>query len=360
MHQKNTAYITAAIAAAVLLLTAGQVLAAAPDDHRAPAAGGVTGTVVAVSSTTITLTNKANATFAVDASQASFSVMPAARPGAGGNAKSSLITIADIKAGDTITVRGEVNGSKVTAREIIKGQLPAGTAHAGVQTPERGGDLSNAPIFIAPMSRLNGTLTAVSGTALTLTGGDGAVYTLDAAKAVIASANRIKGKQPTISDLKTGDKVSIEIGSATAPLAAAFIMVLPAEAKMPADSFSGSGIVTALNGANFTLENRSGHNKTQDLSFTVATTDKTAFKKNGQPATAADLAVDLNVAIAGKLDPATATVAASTVNIRVATNRPTSAKNGATDQAKGAKTNGLWTKIKGFFQNLFSRFGKKK
>ncbi len=65
------------------------------------------GTVTAVSSTTITITNKSNVTYTIDATTAKITT------------KGKIGAIGDIKVGDTILAQGTVNGTSVVAVTVV-------------------------------------------------------------------------------------------------------------------------------------------------------------------------------------------------------------------------------------------------
>src|SRR5690348_15510079 len=81
--------------------------------HSQPAA---TGTVSSINGNSIQLTGANNTAYTVDASGASIVKFV-------NNAKTT-IQVSGITTGDTLTVFGSVNGSNVTAKQIIDGTLP--------------------------------------------------------------------------------------------------------------------------------------------------------------------------------------------------------------------------------------------
>ena len=86
----------------------------------------VGGAITAISGNTLTVTNKSNVTYAVDATSANFLQ------------GSATIAISGVKVGDTVVVQGTVNGTSVTASTVIdQGQQAA--AGATGTTPKRGG-----------------------------------------------------------------------------------------------------------------------------------------------------------------------------------------------------------------------------
>lgn len=108
-------------AAGVALLAAGAVPAfAAPKTGVHP--GGISGTVSAVSGSTITLAGTNGTSYSVNASAASLLKGVS-------NAKPTKITLNDIKVGDAVAVMGPVSGTTITARVIFDGPVPAGARH---------------------------------------------------------------------------------------------------------------------------------------------------------------------------------------------------------------------------------------
>jgi hypothetical protein len=82
------------------------------------------GTVSAISGSTLTVTNKSNVTYSVDASNATIEKK---------NAASTLSTVA---VGDSVVVQGAVNGTSVTASSVMDGGVPSAQ---GTSTPHPGG-----------------------------------------------------------------------------------------------------------------------------------------------------------------------------------------------------------------------------
>ena len=78
----------------------------------------VAGAVTGISGSTITITNKSNVTYTVDATSAKFVVTGVTNP-----------TISNVATGDNLVVQGTVNGNSVTASSVIDqkvAQKPAG------------------------------------------------------------------------------------------------------------------------------------------------------------------------------------------------------------------------------------------
>ena len=100
----------------------------------------IVGTVTTVSGSTITLTNKSNATYTIDATNAKFTKMGATNA-----------TIANVTTGDTVLVQGGINGNSVTATSVIdQGVAPAAsTSTSGAPAPQKVGFLSRISSFFS-------------------------------------------------------------------------------------------------------------------------------------------------------------------------------------------------------------------
>lgn len=142
----------------------------------------VLGKVTAISGTTITVQDQkpgesTTTEYTVDASSAK--VLKGSQGAAPAESSVSAIAV-----GDMIAVRGAVNGSSVSATEIMDGVIPHGGRGMGRGT--------------------KGTVLSVSGTTITLTGSDGQTYTVDASAAQIGKVTAI-----SIGDVKVGDTLNV-------------------------------------------------------------------------------------------------------------------------------------------------------
>lgn len=85
----------------------------------------VGGTVSSISGNTITITNQANVTYTVDATNAKISKAGATSP-----------TISNISTGDAVVIQGTINGNSVTASSVIdNGTQTTNTTTPNNQTP---------------------------------------------------------------------------------------------------------------------------------------------------------------------------------------------------------------------------------
>jgi hypothetical protein len=136
----------------------------------------ISGTVSAISGSTLTVTNATGTVYTVDASSAK--VMEGLFV--------SGLSVSDIRVGDKILIRGTVNGTSVTAKSI------------------------SDPSFIG-RNIFTGTVASISGTTITITSKQAATSTVDATSATITSGVFNKKTIP-VSDVNVGDRLTI-IGS---------------------------------------------------------------------------------------------------------------------------------------------------
>lgn len=140
----------------------------------------VFGTVSSVSGTTIVVAGKDGTNYTIDAANAK--VMKAAE-----GAAPASVTVSAIATGDTVMVRGTVSGTSVVATDIMDGMPPHGMMGG------RG------------MGGIMGTVSAISGSTLTVTTKDGGTITVNAGSATV----RTKGTTSSLSSLKIGDTVHV-------------------------------------------------------------------------------------------------------------------------------------------------------
>ena len=179
--------------------------------HRAVRAGmhgggmmkpGVFGTVSAVSGNTITVTSKAfgnnhsgaPTSYTIDATNATV-----IKNGA-------TSTVGAIAVGDTIMAQGTVSDTSVTATTIRDGMPQGGMMHQGQgwrgasSTPANIPQGNGQPV-------IGGTITAISGTTLTVTNKSNVTYTVDASGATITKTGT---PSATISSVIVGDNVIVQ------------------------------------------------------------------------------------------------------------------------------------------------------
>ncbi len=150
------------------------------------------GKVTAISGTKITVSStnpKDNTvtTYVVDASAAtvekgSAGVTPAAA------------TLTDISVGDTVMVQGTTSGTSIIATKILDGVM----ARGGMEMMGRGGPGG-------PGMGARGTVTAVSGSTITVSGKDSTSYTVNADSAKVSKTVDI-----AVGDIKVGDEIDAQ------------------------------------------------------------------------------------------------------------------------------------------------------
>lgn len=138
----------------------------------------ITGTVGAINGNSITL-NASSTTYTVDATNANIVKFA--------NNSKTNIKITDIQTGDTLTVFGTVNGNSVTAKNIMDGQLP--------------------PRPVRQQPAASGSVSAINGNTITLTGSNGTTYTVDA-----SNVNSMVAKQGVSlgnTGIQVGDQITV-------------------------------------------------------------------------------------------------------------------------------------------------------
>ena len=140
----------------------------------ARAGKGVTGTVVSVSGSTITLTDKKDVTYTIDVSGAKF------QGGMMGNA----LVLADILSGDKIQVRGTISGTNVTATVVSDKSYMDRTVFSG-------------------------KVTAIDGSTITLTKNKNTVLTVNVGSATLTKGFGKSAKTIAASDVVVGDKLTV-------------------------------------------------------------------------------------------------------------------------------------------------------
>jgi len=140
---------------------------------------GVRGAVTAISGTSITLTDKKGAIYTVDAASATV------------RKDKTAIQVADIKVGDTVLIEGVVSGNTVAAKSILDGTMP--------MHPLMGKNK------LAP--GVTGTVSAVSGTTITLADKAGTTYAVDAANVKFPSGPF--GLAESLGSIAVGDVISV-------------------------------------------------------------------------------------------------------------------------------------------------------
>ncbi len=149
------------------------------------------GEVTAINGNSITIkNNRTGASYVVDASAAVMEKFPE-KVGTGQQSTPqapTVITIADIKVGDHLNVQGTISGTNVAATKVVVGQIGTGFGRGGMH-----GAMGEA-----------GTVSAINGNTITLTGKDGTVYTINASAASIKKVTTIG-----VGDIAVGDALMV-------------------------------------------------------------------------------------------------------------------------------------------------------
>jgi hypothetical protein len=148
------------------------------------------GTVTAISGSTITITNKRNNTsYTVDATNATIQKFAAPASGSTSKPTPTTISVSGIAVGDTITVQGTVSGTNVVATKIMDGTMGMMGGRGGFAGGHQGA---------------TGTVSAINGNTITLTGKDGKTYTVNA-----SSASVKKVSDSSVSNIVVGDTLTV-------------------------------------------------------------------------------------------------------------------------------------------------------
>lgn len=149
------------------------------------------GKVTAINGSTLTVTDQRKGTiYTVDASSATLQKISIPDNNAVVKTPPTLstINISDIKVGDNVMVRGTVNGNAIKATSVVDGTMGRGMGF---------GKAHGVP-------GTTGTVTSVSGNTITLTGENGAAYTIDAGNAKVRKISNV-----AVSDITAGDKLHV-------------------------------------------------------------------------------------------------------------------------------------------------------
>jgi len=162
-------------------------------------------------------------------------------------------TISAISVGDTVMVRGTVNGTSVAATSVRDGAFGSGmgrswngssTRPTGTFPGNRGFHMPSGTLPYASGTRpmaspsIAGTIASVNGSSLTVTGNNGTTYTVDASNATLVK----KGSSTSsISGINVGDNVQIEGNVSGTAITATAIFD-----NVTQNSSSGSGFMGAI------------------------------------------------------------------------------------------------------------------
>jgi hypothetical protein len=202
--------------------SSGAWAAAGHSGMRGGMTSGVSGTVSAVNGDTVTVTAAARSARPMP-EQASTSV--STQTVVAGtvyavdttNAKiykgsaTTTVSVSDIVAGDTVMVQGKVSGTNVVAtviRDGVNGTMGGRSGMPGKGFGHSASSTSSTTSIIQGNGEpvVGGSVTAVSGTTLTVTNTSNVTYTINAAGATVV----VKGASSTLSNVAVGDNVIVQ------------------------------------------------------------------------------------------------------------------------------------------------------
>jgi len=166
---------------------------------------GVFGTVTAINSNIITISGRQG--FGSTSAAVSYSVDATNATVKKNNATS---TVSAIAVGDTIFAQGTITGTNVVATNIRDGVIPTGMrspGQPGNKNGKPGMGSSTSPILGNGQPVIAGTVSAVSGTSLTITTTSNVTYTVDASNAKVIQG---QNTATTLSSVAVGNKVLIQ------------------------------------------------------------------------------------------------------------------------------------------------------
>jgi Domain of unknown function (DUF5666) len=277
----------------------------------------VSGTVSAISGSTLTVLGSNGIPYTVDASNAKITKLSA--PATGTKPTQSVITVAGILTGDTLRAQGTLNGTTLTATSIMDGVLGNKMGGFGKGKPNKS---QTGNVNEPQRQGVSGTVSTISGSTLTLTGKNGTTYTVDATNAKIGKFTApTTGGMPVrtdiqVTDIAIGDTLKVQGTLNGTTLTATSIMDGIFGLKRdgqgngksednPAQRQGVSGTVSAISGSSITLLGKDGKT-TYMVDATNATISKfSAPAAGGQPVktpiTVADIKVGDTLRVQGTL-----------------------------------------------------------
>ena len=249
------------------------------DGKRTPPV--VFGTVAGINGTNLTVTGKDGKTYTVDAVNSKIS-----KPGI------PTATVANIASGDTVVIFGTVNGTSVTATQIMDGPM------MGAKGKGNEGKMGTRPALTG--NRITGSVTAINGTSFTLTTKGRTVKTITVND---ASATFTKdGQASSLGNLAVGQMVNVQ-GSADS--AGTTITAVKVNIVTPSIRFTGT--VQSVSGSTLTVL------ATNSTTYSVDTISAKVSYAKGQKGTVSIIQVGDKVSVSGKLPAGTNNVTASMI-----------------------------------------------
>src|SRR3989344_2809292 len=150
---------------------------------------------------------------------------------------------------------------------------------------------------------IRGTITAISGSDITVSGSNGSTYTVHGANATLSG----NGGTIVFGDLMVGDTVAVRGTLDGTALTAVSVrdLSLARRTFLSAIGAAGAGVVTSISGSTFTIDPIGAQSTT-----TVTTNGSTTYLLNGQATTSDALSVGSKVFVSGTTTSATSITAA--------------------------------------------------
>lgn len=227
------------------------------DEHglimRNGAAPGIFGTVSAVNGDTLTVTSveRIRPEATVSATSSVVYTVDASNAKIYKGSATTTVSVSDIATGDTVMVQGTISGTNIIATVIRDGVFPRSTG--GPWMPGRGFDRgASSTSSTVPAIHGNGepvvggSVTAISGTTLTITNTSNVTYTIDAAAATVV----VRGATSTLASVAVGDNIIVQ-GTVSGNLVTASSII--DQGTRPASVSSGGASSSAPRGNAFGL-----------------------------------------------------------------------------------------------------------
>ena len=171
----------------------------------------ILGTIVSVSGTTLTITGKIMSPVASTSTSATTYTVDASKAHIEKQGAQGTVTTSSIAVGDSVVVTGTITGTNIIAQVIRDGAVPMMQDRDGMNNG-RFPNASSTPGQMRPEFQGNGqpviggTVSAISGTTLTLSNRGGVSFSVDTSQASIMK----QGATTTVSTLAIGDSIIVQ------------------------------------------------------------------------------------------------------------------------------------------------------
>lgn len=243
-------------------------------------------------------------------------------------------TLSAIQVNDTISVQGVVNGTSITATKINDGLIPKEKLEQG-------------------KPRIVGTVTAISGTTLTVKDSrpnSTATYTVNTTNSTIVK----NGQNSTLASIIVGEKVSIQGAVNGTTITATKINVAGSEKDLenqpnlnnPMIVGNGqpiiAGTVSTISGNTITITNKG------NITYTIDTTNAKIQTNGTTPSTVSNISVNDNVIVQGTINGTNVTA-----SLIIDQKPKTDSRSTNSDDQNKPKAKGFFGGIGNWFRGLF-------